>query len=383
MTASSAPSISVADGSRNIIVCCDGTQNQFGTRNTNVVKLVTMLPLNSKEQVSYYDPGVGTLAAPWFVAWGAKWLALMLGSAFGVGLTQNIEEAYAYLMSEYRDGDRVYLFGFSRGAYTVRALSGLLHKCGLLDAGSENLIPYAIQLYKKPVDSENNRVAREFKETFSRECKPHFVGVWDTVASYGWIYNPVTLQYTANDPDIRVIRHAVSLDERRAFFRKNLFRPCEGQDCREVWFPGVHSDVGGGYAEKESGLSKIALEWMVDEAARAGLLIDQEKYREVLGASDAHDVAPDACGPMHESLHGAWWICELLPSRYIKYEDGARSVHWRLPLARRRFVPDGSLIHASVTQRMAKVPSYRPSNLPKSYRTETIESPRADVSSCI
>jgi uncharacterized protein (DUF2235 family) len=383
MAASIVPFTPVANECRNIIVCCDGTQNQFGTCNTNVVKLVTMLPLNSKQQVSYYDPGVGTLAAPWFISWGAKWLALMLGSAFGVGLTQNIEEAYAYLMNEYRDGDRVYLFGFSRGAYTVRALAGLLHKCGLLDAGSENLIPYAIQLYKKPINDENNRVAREFKETFSRECKPHFVGVWDTVASYGWIYNPVTLQYTANDPDIGVIRHAVSLDERRAFFRKNLFRPREGQDCREVWFSGVHSDVGGGYPEKASGPSKIALKWMVDEASRAGLRIDQEKYLEVLGASGSRDVAPDPCGPIHESLRGAWWICELLPSRYIKYENGVRSVHWRLPLARRRYVPEDSIIHGSVRERMATDSSYRPSNLPKSYRTETIEIPRADASSCV
>jgi uncharacterized protein (DUF2235 family) len=355
----------------NLIVCCDGTQNTFGTRNTNVVKLVRVLPLNTQDQMSYYDPGVGTLAAPVFLSWGMKWLSRMLGAAFGLGLTENIEEAYRYLMQNYRDGDRVFLFGFSRGAYTVRALAGLLHKCGLLDSGSENLIPYAMQLFKHKPTVENRRVASEFKATFSRECKPHFIGVWDTVASYGWIYNPVTLQYTANDPDLGVIRHAVSLDERRAFFRKNLFFPCDGQDCQQVWFPGVHCDVGGGYEEPESGLSKLALRWIVDEAKRHGLQVDDDLYRDIVLGRDPTFAAPDAGARIHESLKGFWWICEFLPGRYLRYEGEARHVRWRLPLGRHRYVPEGSRIDPSVHERMQRVPAYRPRNLPKSSTVET------------
>lgn len=110
-----------------------------------------------------------------------------------------------------------------------------------------------------------------------RECKPWFVGVFDTVSSVGWIENPVRLPYTADNPDIEYGRHAIAIDERRAFFRTNLWRrrgnpPASGpRDLKQVWFPGVHSDVGGGYPESESGFSKIALKWMVDEAVAAGL----------------------------------------------------------------------------------------------------------------
>ena len=134
-------------------------------------------------------------------------------------------------------------------------------------------------------------LANQFKATFSRICKPHFVGVWDTVSSVGWFANPLSLPYTSNNPDILIGRHAVAIDEHRAFFRTNLWHhvapPAEGgpHDMKEVWFPGVHCDVGGGYAEKESGLSKIALQWMIAEAQKAGLLVEDEK----LGS--AHDLS--------------------------------------------------------------------------------------------
>src|SRR5262249_49709514 len=113
--------------------------------------------------------------------------------------------------------------------------------------GNENLIPYLTDMFGRRAE-EVFPLARAFKPTFARECPVHFVGVWDTVSSVGWIYDPISLPYTANNPSIAVGRHAVAIDERRAFFRQNLWGPAQpGQDLKQVWFAGVHSDVGGGY----------------------------------------------------------------------------------------------------------------------------------------
>ena len=104
-------------------------------------------------------------------------------SVHGTGIRTNIEEAYRYLMNQFEPGDRVFFFGYSRGAYTVRALAGMIRKCGLLTKGSNNLVPYATRIYKEASDE----TAAGFKSSFSRECKPHCIGVWDTVASVGWL----------------------------------------------------------------------------------------------------------------------------------------------------------------------------------------------------
>ena len=158
-----------------------------------------------------------------------------------------------FLKRNFQPGDLVYVFGFSRGAYTARALCGMLHIIGLLRQGSEGLIPYAIRMIKR--HKIDFLVAADFKKTFSHECKPHFVGVWDTVSSLGWIYNTAHFPFTraTKNPDFHIIRHAMSIDERRAFFRDNSFgAPHDpSQDILEVWFAGVHSDVGGSYAESE------------------------------------------------------------------------------------------------------------------------------------
>ena len=154
------------------------------------------------------------------------------------------------------------------------------------------------------------KLADEFNAHFSgTPCSPYFVGVWDTVSSVGWIENPLRLPYTANNPDIQIGRHAIAIDERRAFFRPNLWRPTATggpRDLKQVWFPGVHCDVGGGYPEAESGLSKVALEWMLREAASAGLLTEPAKVNRVLGRSGDEYVPPDPKAAMHESLTAAW-----------------------------------------------------------------------------
>src|SRR4029077_13362949 len=118
---------------KNIVICCDGTNNEFGRVNTNVVRLFQSLDLSDPEkQIGYYDPGVGTIAEPGAFSKLDKWLSRVFGLAFGRGLVGKVEGAYTFLMSRYEPGDRIYLFGFSRGAYTVRALAGVLHLLGLL-----------------------------------------------------------------------------------------------------------------------------------------------------------------------------------------------------------------------------------------------------------
>src|SRR5690349_17360179 len=134
--------------SRNFVICCDGTNNQFGPQNTNVVRLVQALDRDPAKQRLYYDPGVGTLPEPRALTRLMKWFAKVRELAFGAGLTWNVEEAYSYLMDFWEPGDRVFLFGFSRGAYTARVLAGLLHMLGLMPRGNQNLVPYAMRLFK-------------------------------------------------------------------------------------------------------------------------------------------------------------------------------------------------------------------------------------------
>src|SRR5262249_2157130 len=132
---------------RNLVICCDGTNNQFGEENTSVVRLVQALDRNPAKQTLFYDPGVGTLPEPGVFTAIGKRISEILGLAIGVGLTGKVENAYTFLMDSWELGDQVYLFGFSRGAYTARVLAGLLHTLGLLPRGSHNLTPYVLRLF--------------------------------------------------------------------------------------------------------------------------------------------------------------------------------------------------------------------------------------------
>src|SRR5262249_14758015 len=138
------------------------------------------------------------------------------------GLASDVRDAYVFIMNHFEPGDRLFLFGFSRGAYTVRVVAALLHMYGLVPIGNEPLAPYAIRMLTVRTN-DRFTLAGQFKETFSRPCAPSFVGVWDTVSSVGWVGNPLKVPFTANNPDIAVGRHAVSIDEHRAFFRSNLW----------------------------------------------------------------------------------------------------------------------------------------------------------------
>jgi uncharacterized protein (DUF2235 family) len=273
-------------------------------------------------------------------------------------------------MEEFEPGDNVFLFGFSRGAYTARALAAMLHMFGLIKRGDDVLVPYVMKLFKRKIrDRHGFDVAHRFKATFSHECKPHFLGVWDTVSSVGWIHNPLTLPYTAHNPDIAVCRHALSVDERRYNFRQNVWQPVGNQDSKQVWFPGVHSDVGGGYPESESGLSKIALRWMVQEAEVAGLHVDAGRKAALLGGT-APNVSPDAAAMIHQSLRRLWWVLEFVPRRPwdMRFNPPVRRL--TIPRGSRRFIAQPATLHQSVFDRKRQVAGYDPSNLPATYSVE-------------
>jgi uncharacterized protein (DUF2235 family) len=357
---------------KNIVICCDGTGNQFGEQNSNVIKLYKTL-VRDANQVAYYHPGVGTMGSRNALSAVGRTWTRVIGLAFGYGISDNLADAYQFLMSNFEPDDLVYVFGFSRGAYTARALCGMLHAVGLLTRGNEGLTPYAIRMIKrKKIDFA---VAADFKETFSRECKPYFVGVWDTVSSLGWVYDPVNFPFTraTKNPDLHIVRHAMSIDERRAFFRQNSFGIPNSaqQDVMEVWFAGVHSDVGGSYPEAESQLSKIALRWMLCEAENAGLRVDAQLKAEILGARLPY-VSPDPTTRyQHESLRGPWWVAEFVPKAVSGMTaQGAWHKSLSVNFGRRRKIPPNPLVHKSVSERLAdRKLGYQPSNLPKQCHT--------------
>jgi uncharacterized protein (DUF2235 family) len=360
---------------KNVVICCDGTANEFARNNTNVVKLYSALVHDQPSQCTYYHPGVGTMEPPGALTPLARRFTRVLGLALGAYLENDIRDAYVFLMNVYHPEDKVFLFGFSRGAYTVRAVASLLHMYGLLRPGNEALVPYAIrmmtaitkarekpgeQAYQKEIKAYFD-LAAQFKATMSRDCKPWFVGIWDTVSSVGWIENPLRLPFSADNPDIEIGRHAVAIDERRAFFRSNLWKrsgspdvPHGPRNALQVWFPGVHCDVGGGYPEDQSGLSKLALEWMLDEAEPFGLMVNQQQRRRVLGDASAQigDFVyqpPNPDGPIHESLAGAWKLAEYVPKRHFNWTT--RQEEHRMNRSRRRTIPPGSWVHWSAYER--------------------------------
>jgi len=351
---------------RNVVVCCDGTANEFAPNKTNVLKLYSVLNQDPARQITYYHPGLGTMEPEGALGVLSRKITKTLGQAVGYGLADDIRDAFVFLMREFQAGDSLFLFGFSRGAYTARAIASLLKMYGLIRAGDEALVRYAIRMLmglnraqaqkNKQASDSYFKLADEFKATMcSIACQPHFVGVWDTVSSVGWVENPLRLPFSANNPDIEIGRHAISIDEHRAFFRTNLWitpdPPAASgpKDLKQVWFAGVHCDVGGGYAEAESGLAKIALDWMLQEAKAAGLLVDEDKEKEILGVSGIDFVKPDPKADAHKSLKGWWNLAEFIPKRHYNWKK-KEETH-RMNLYRRRTMPPGSLIHESVLQK--------------------------------
>jgi uncharacterized protein (DUF2235 family) len=274
--------------SKNIVLCLDGTGNQVkADQNTNVVRLYEMLDLSEAErQVAFYDPGVGTFSSAG--AWTplSRWLTRMLGLAFGYGIKTNLAEAYTFLIHNYEPGDKIFVFGFSRGAFTARGLTGMSYRAGLLRRGAENLVPYLVSYFTRgdrwSTDDWGriDRYAHAFSvRTEGKLSLPvHFLGFWDSVKALGYLrWNP-KWPYTRKLLNARHIRHAVSIDERRRPYAEYLVEDSEKVDLDEVWFAGVHSDVGGAFADDDR-LSRISLKWMADRAFELGLLLRPPVYR--------------------------------------------------------------------------------------------------------
>ncbi|EIW77438.1 hypothetical protein CONPUDRAFT_38642, partial [Coniophora puteana RWD-64-598 SS2] len=210
---------------RNLVVCIDGTSKKFGSKNTNVIRLYEQVR-KSEQQLTYYASGIGTYARPsWrsLTYWKQKLLYKRIDLAIAWNLETVIMDVYRWLADNYRQGDKIYLYGFSRGAYQARAVAGMIDKVGLLFPGNNVQIPFAFELYASLDSSsrhkniERNKLAERFKDTF---CHPnvsvHFLGAWDTVSSVG--FTGETLPATRSCAHIKIFRHALALDERRVKF---------------------------------------------------------------------------------------------------------------------------------------------------------------------
>lgn len=422
--------------SRNIVICCDGTGNEISENISNVLKLYRCLRKTDRtepRQLVFYDPGVGTLSQP------DTWhrikanINLVLGLATGYGLDDNVIAAYAFLVEHFRRGDQIYLFGFSRGAYTVRVLAGLIHKVGLISPEQVNLAGSGLIAYKQysgsgesdslrvltdggtdkagfdeegPLPENRFDLAAQFARIMSSRWPTiRFVGVWDTVASvivprsdkFLWWPSLEELAFTIANPSVKTFRQAISIDERRCMFRlkkwdqpqsywSNRFVPDdkkEPQDITQVWFSGVHSDVGGGYAEKDSSLSKYPLLWMIDQAIDAGLKFNPRTVNQLAWGYQRKNspfsyVAPDPAGPLHDSMTPAWRLLEYLPKAAKYREWPERKVYldlFYIPDCEPRPIPEGALVHESVVKRMDAVKAYRPVNLPASFTTVPMPTP--------
>lgn len=377
-----------ANSPRNLVIMLDGTGNELGRNLSNVLKLYRIAEKNAV-QLCYYNPGVGTISRA--SAWSrfAQKSRAILGLMTGYGLDENVLGAYKFLVENWREGDRVYMFGFSRGAWTVRVLAGFIHLVGLLKPEQVNMCDSALGAYKRAASENDLPLAWHFRRVIgARQMPIHFVGVWDSVASVivpradrFWVPSLETLPYTETNPSVGIFRHALALDERRRMFRvakwneQQIYKPNpfnaashKPQDISQVWFAGVHSDIGGGYPEEESALSKIPLVWMVEEAKAAGLHVNTSMFNHLAkgkprkGSSHVY-VAPDPAGKMHISLSGGWWPLEFIP-KSVKYRQWQRrSLLGRyIPRGEPRAVPPSHSIHPSVAERKAADPQYRPPN---------------------
>ncbi|EGO04118.1 hypothetical protein SERLA73DRAFT_47031, partial [Serpula lacrymans var. lacrymans S7.3] len=307
---------------RKLVVCIDGTSNQFGQKNTNVIEIYSQVCKDPKDnQLTYYNSGIGTFAEP---SWKSlRYLGQVLDHKIDLAIAWNFEQivmnAYRWLVADYEPGDVIYLFGFSRGAYQVRVLAGMIEKVGLIHKGNEEQIPFAYELYANPKRNDPSTLAGRFRRTFSRKnVKVHFVGVWDTVSSIG-IVREKNLPFTITLDHICYFRHALALDERRVKFlpeyaRGGVMVPSNSKEPRtendvklapkvkEVWFSGTHSDIRSP--------SSI---WMSYEAISAGLQLDMD--------DTIVEWNWDKLGEVRESLKGVWHILKWLPLKRLAYKD--------------------------------------------------------------
>ncbi|KAH7886367.1 hypothetical protein F5I97DRAFT_1937223 [Phlebopus sp. FC_14] len=320
---------------RTLVLCFDGTGDQFDADNSNIVQFFSMLKKDDpSQQMVYYQAGIGTYTIPEIATpfWSnvSKTIDLMVGK----NLNAHVMGGYEFLMQNYDAGDRICIFGFSRGAYTARALAGMIHKVGLLPRCNHQQVPFAYKMYSED-DETGWRQSTAFKKAFSINVDIEFVGVWDTVNSVGVI--PHRLPFTKANDNIRYFRHAMSLDERRARFKVNHWNRPTGNDLQlgvkrhemprslkkrpkvpsdlielksghqhapslgdlerqysqhigetnveEVWFAGCHCDVGGGSVVNgtRNSLARIPLRWMIRECFKtnSGILFHRSMFKQI------------------------------------------------------------------------------------------------------
>jgi uncharacterized protein (DUF2235 family) len=359
---------------KNIILCADGTGNTtVKDRGTNVFKLYEAVDQNGHRrdpsltpQIAMYHDGVGTETL--------KWLRIFSG-ATGFGLSRNVRDLYAALARVYRPGDDIYLFGFSRGAFTVRTLAGLIVTCGILEAdayeNNEEFMAAVHQLYK----AYRTKYQALLTSTFARigdsigprrravplkltvtpeDAEVRFIGVWDTVDAVGAPFNIADLinkyiwafkfRTKTLDPRVKCGRHALALDEEREAFKPVLWDERGSPEARikQVWFAGVHSNVGGGYPRQ--GMSLEPLEWMMSEAHANGL-------RFVPGEREHYYMHADVNDRLYDPRAGLG----------IFYRWQPRNVE----ALRTDFCPGPALVHRSVFERIARnTGGYIPGSIP-------------------
>jgi uncharacterized protein (DUF2235 family) len=329
---------------KNIILCADGTWNTPhgdtpSKPDTNVRKLYCALT-NDPAQLKYYDSGVGTDGTP---------LDHLSGGAMGEGLFQKVQDCYQFLSYVYDPGDRIFFFGFSRGAYTARSTAGMIAGFGVPNINLDNMTVRRIfDAYREPDATKKAALKASLKSAYAmQDVTIVMVGVWDTVGSLGIpgiffnLFNQKKFGFldTALHSLVQHAYHAVSIDERRAQFKPTLwtnpdgsFRPNDAQ-VEQVWFPGVHSDVGGGYPECQ--LSEITLSWMMHKAKENGLLFSAEDEAQYLSVP-----TENAIGEAHDE----WKI-----------------IPWGIP--EHRSVPPAATMSNSVQMRLDGMADYGPGNI--------------------
>ncbi len=327
---------------KRIVICADGTWNrpEEDLRKdfpTNVLRLARAVKpvAGDVEQVVFYDWGIGSYHDK------AK------GGAFGNGINKNIQDCYRFIVQNYRSGDHLYFFGFSRGAYTVRSLSGFIFNCGILKRENARLIQKAFDHYKNRKTHPEDATSTAFRDDYAvaAETKIRFVGAWDTVGAlgipfrmFGFLNDKHLFHDNKLGPNIQHARHALAIDEVRDDFDPTIWKTRHSVDLKQVWFAGVHADVGGGYGPDPRGgtkgmlLSDIPLNWMKQEAESFGLRFESH---------------------LKESLRPS-----PLAQQHNEYKGFYKTLGKRV-----REIPANTYIHKSVKERYLLRGSYRPGPL--------------------
>jgi uncharacterized protein (DUF2235 family) len=343
--------------SKRLVLCCDGTWNTPDQASgghpcpTNVTKLALAVADagdDGKQQRVFYHRGVGT----------SRWERLR-GGAFGFGLSRDVKDTYRFIVENFGPGDELFFFGFSRGAFTARSTAGLVRNAGVLRRECADRLDEAYGLYRDRTSHPRGIESQLFRRSYSHETRIRFIGVWDTVGALGiplnglrWV-NAFNRRWQFHDTDLSTTVdaafQALAIDEKRRPFEPAVWRQQEDaqhQRLEQVWFAGVHCDVGGGYAE--GALADIALVWIADRARSSGLGLLPDAFAAVAPAGATNEVAvvgPDAMGVLHESRTAFY---RLLPP-FVR------------PIANKD--PVHEYAASTAVQRRAKDPHYAPPGL--------------------